>query len=113
MTEDGLAKNTMGDLLKKFRIYWIAGTDFFESHLSIFYNGTLEEFLSYASGAAASSFLYLTETQNFRLIFITVLGLAIAQVAIYSVLKFPVLNRAYPTGKAKPEKHPVDHSPGR
>ena len=48
MTEDGLAKNTMGDLLKKFRIYWTAGTDFFESHLSIFYNGTLEEFLSIA-----------------------------------------------------------------
>ena len=48
MTEDSLAKKTMGDLLKKFRIYWISGTDFFESHLSIFYNGTLEEFLSIA-----------------------------------------------------------------
>lgn len=48
MTEDSLAKKTMGDLLKKFRIYWIAGTDFFESHLSIFYDGTLEEFLSIA-----------------------------------------------------------------
>ena len=41
---------------------------------------SLYNFLSYASGAAASAFLYLSETQNFRLIFITVLGLAIAQV---------------------------------
>ena len=64
---------------------------------------SLYNFLSYASGAAASAFLYLTETQNFRLIFMTVLGLAIVQVAIYSVLKFPVLNRADPRGKAKPE----------
>ena len=64
---------------------------------------SLYNFLSYGSGAAASAFLYLTETQNFRLIFITVLGLAIAQVAIYSVLKFPALNRADTQVKANSE----------
>ena len=45
MAEDGLAKNTAENMLKKFKIYWITGSDFVQNQLSILYNGTLEEFL--------------------------------------------------------------------
>ena len=48
MAEDGLAKNTAENMLKKFKIYWITGSDFFQKQLSILYNGTLEDFLSIA-----------------------------------------------------------------